>query len=72
MTQGEVLGHDCRPGTKEVDERPEEETNQANHGGRIPTEKKSEEMVSTRDGPPAIPIAPLHDESSDTTRTQDG
>ena len=42
MTQGEVLGHDCRPWTKEGDERSEKVTNQANHSGRIPVEKKSE------------------------------
>ena len=40
MTQGDVLGHDCRPWTKEGDERPEEESNQADHGGRLPVEKK--------------------------------
>ena len=52
MTQGEVLGHDCRPGSKEGGQRPEEQSNQADHGGRIATDKKPEERLRS-DGIPA-------------------
>ena len=42
MPQGEVLGHECGPRAKEGDEGPQEESNQAEHAGRIRAENESE------------------------------
>jgi hypothetical protein len=43
MPQREVLGHECGPRAKEGDERPQEESNQAEHADRIRAENEPEE-----------------------------